>query len=551
MIFPERRGHLAMVLHHHLPYVRHPEYEDFMEEDWLHQAVAETYLPLLDVFERCRADGVPYRLTVSLTPPLVSMLDDPLLRDRTERHLTRLLRLCEAEVLRNAENEGFQRLAVYYRDHIGVMRDRYLHDYGRDIVSRYRDLQDSGHLEIVTCCATHGFLPLMNGHEPAMRAQISVAAEHYRRRFGRGPKGIWLAECGYQPGVEKLLAAEGIAYFFVDTHGLAFAEPRPRYGVFAPVATASGVAAFGRDLETSHQVWSAETGYPADSVYREFYRDVGWDLDLDLIRPFLGHHGFRKYTGIKYHRVTGKVALHEKELYDPWIARDRADEHAGNFLYNRVQQIADLAGRMDRPPLVVAPYDAELFGHWWYEGPRFMESLIRKAAYDTDVVGLATPGDILDAEPVNQRATPSFSSWGYKGYCEFWLNETNDWVYRHLHRAQERMTELADRENGDGDLLRGRLLAQAARELLLAQSSDWAFIMKTGTVAEYAEKRTKEHLHRFADLTTMLEDGGVDEGKLADYEGRDNIFPELDWRHYRSRPGETLAAGDVRTPAAP
>jgi len=550
MISPERRGHLALVLHHHLPYVRHPEYEDFMEEDWLHQAVTETYMPLLDAFERLRADGVPYRVTVSLTPPLVSMLDDELLRDRTERHLTRLLRLSEAEVLRNKGDEARLRLAHYYREHIGTMRDRYLGEYQRDIVSRYRDLQDSGHLEIVTCCATHGFLPLMNGHEPAMRSQISVAADHYRERFGKTPRGIWLAECGYQPGVEKLLKAEGIEYFFVDTHGLAFAEPRPRYGVFAPVVTDSGVAAFGRDLETSHQVWSSESGYPGDPVYREFYRDVGWDLEQKDIAPFLGHHGFRKFTGIKYHRVTGKVDLHEKELYDPWIARDKADDHAGNFLFNRVEQIGHLADRMERAPLVVAPYDAELFGHWWYEGPRFLESLIRKAAYDTDVVGMATPGDMLDAEPVQQKGTPSFSSWGYKGYCEFWLNETNDWVYRHLHQAQERMTFVADRENGAGDPLRARVLNQAARELLLAQSSDWAFIMKTGTVTEYAEKRTKEHLHRFTDLCDMLDGGSVDEGRLTDMEGRDNIFPNLDWRHYRSKPGETLAAGEVRTPAA-
>jgi len=544
-----RPGRVALVLHHHLPYIRHPEYEDFMEEDWLHQAVAETYLPLLEVFERLRSDGVPYRVTVSLTPPLISMLDDPLLRDRTERHLTRLLRLAEAEVLRTRGDEGRARLAVYYRDHFGGMRDRYLGAYGRDIVSRYRDLQDSGHLEIVTCGATHGFLPLMNDHQPAMRAQIAVAVEHYRARFGRRPRGIWLAECGYQPGVDQLLADAGLEYFFVDTHGLAFAEPRPRYGVFAPVMTPSGVAAFGRDLESSHQVWSAETGYPGDPVYREYYRDLGWDLDLDYLKPFLGHHGFRKNTGIKYHRVTGRVALHEKALYDPWAARDKADEHAGNFMFNRERQVEDLAGRMERPPVVVAPYDAELFGHWWYEGPRFLESFIRKSAYDTSLYSLASPGDVLDEQPINQRATPSFSSWGYKGYCEFWLNGANDWIYRHLHQAQERMTRLADAGGPGSGSLRERLLAQAGRELLLAQSSDWAFIMKTGTVTEYAEKRTKEHLHRFAALADMLEGGRFDEGRLADYEGRDNIFPAIDWRHWRSRPGEVLAAGAVRTPA--
>ncbi len=545
----DHRGYLVLLLHHHLPFVRHPEYEDFMEEDWLHQAVTETYLPLLQVCEKLRGEGVPYRLTVSLTPPLISMLDDPLLRERTERHLTRLLRLAESEVKRTEGDDARRRLAFYYREHLEEMYERYTREYGRDIVSRYRDLQDSGHLEIITCGATHGFLPLMNGHEPAMRAQIAVAAEHYRQRFGRGPRGIWLPESGYQPGVDRLLADEGIEYFFVDTHGMVYAEPRPRYGVFAPLVTENNVAAFGRDLETSHQVWSADTGYPGDPVYREFYRDVGWDLDLDYLRPFLGHHGFRKYTGLKYHRVTGKVELHEKELYDPWLAEQKAADHAGNFLFNREQQIEGLAEKMDRPPVVVAPYDAELFGHWWYEGLRFLENFLRKSVFDTSVYKLATAGDIMDDYPVMQRATPSFSSWGYKGYCEYWLNETNDWVYRHLHNAQERMTVLANANGGDPDSLTRRVLNQAARELLLAQSSDWAFIMRTGTVVEYAEKRSKEHVDRFLRLANMLTEGQVDEAWLAEIEACDNIFPDIDYRVFRSRPGDVLAAGVVRAPA--
>ncbi len=546
----DTRGNLVLVLHHHLPFVRHPEYEDFMEEDWLHQALVETYLPLLGMFERLRSEGLPFRATVSLTPPLIAMLDDPLLRERSARHISRLLRLAEAECHRNRDDDARKRLAIYYRDHLEEMRGRYLNEYRSDVVSRYGDLQESGHLEIITCCATHGFLPLMNGHEPAMRAQIDVAARSYKDRFGRGPRGIWLGECGYQPGIEKLIAAADIEYFFVDTHGLVNAEPRPRYGVFAPVMTESDVAVFGRDLETSHQVWSAETGYPADPVYREFYRDVGWDLDLDYLRPFLGHHGFRKYTGIKYHRVTGKgCELHEKALYDPWEAERKCGDHAGNFLFNRERQMENLSERMDRPPTVVAPYDAELFGHWWYEGPRFLEQLIRQSQ-NSSTLRMATPSDVLEQSPVVQRVTPSLSSWGYKGYSEYWLNKSNDWIYRHLHNAQERMTALADRFAGGCDALHDRALRQAARELLLAQSSDWAFIMKTGTVVEYAEKRCKEHVHRFLRIADMCEAGDFDETQLAEWESRDNIFRQLDWRVYCSKPGETLALGVAATPVA-
>ena len=546
----DTRGNLVLVLHHHLPFIRHPEYEDFMEEDWLHQALVETYLPLLAMFERLRAEGLSFRATVSLTPPLIAMLDDSLLRERSERHLSRLLRLAESECHRTRDDEARHRLANYYRGHLDEMRDRYLNEYRRDVVSRYGDLQESGHLEIITCGATHGFLPLMNGHEPAMRAQIEVAVRQYRDRFGGGPRGIWLGECGYQPGVDRLLADAGIEYFFVDTHGLVNGEPRPRYGVFAPVMTEANVGVFGRDLETSHQVWSAETGYPADPVYREFYRDVGWDLELDYLRPFLGHHGFRKYTGIKYHRVTGPgCELHEKAIYDPWEAERKSGDHAGNFLFNRERQIENLAGRMDRPPTIVAPYDAELFGHWWYEGPRFLEHLIRQSQ-NSSVLRLATPTDVLAQSPAVQRVTPSQSSWGYKGFSEYWLNQTNDWVYRHLHNAQEQMTTLADRFAKGADPLMTRVLNQAARELLLAQSSDWAFIMKTGTVVEYAEKRCKEHVHRFLELAKMCESGAVDAERLSEWESRDNIFGNIDYLVYRSRPGETLALGVAQMPVA-
>ncbi|MEK7733728.1 MAG: 1,4-alpha-glucan branching protein domain-containing protein, partial [Planctomycetota bacterium] len=371
--------------------------------------------------------------------------------------------------------------------------------YRRNIVTAFKNFQDMGKLEIITCGATHGYLPLMNGNVNAMRAQIKVAVDHYEKHFGRKPRGIWLPECGYEPGIDQILKEAGIRFFITETHGILYASPRPKYGIFAPVYCPSGVAAFGRDLESSKQVWSSKEGYPGDFAYRDFYRDVGFDLDYDYVKPYLHGDGKRGNLGIKYYRITGKT--NHKEPYQPAVALDRAAEHAGNFMFNREKQIEHLASIMDRKPLIVAPYDAELFGNWWHEGPYWINFLFRKIAFDQKTIALITPMEYLERYPVNQVSTPSYSSWGYKGYNEYWLNEKNDWIYRHLHKAAERMVELAKaypQTNGNVMLTRG--LNQAARELLLAQSSDWAFIMKTGTMVEYAVKRTKEHLFNFNKL---------------------------------------------------
>jgi 1,4-alpha-glucan branching enzyme len=524
-------GAVLLQLHAHLPFVRHPEHEQSLEEDWLYEAITETYLPLLSRFEKLADEGVPFRLTLTMTPTLVHMLRDELLVHRYSRHLDRLCELAEREIGRTRTDERLHRLARFYADHFHRIRWLWHERYRRDLVGLARRLQDRGVLEIVTSAATHGFLPLLQNRPEAVRAQIAVAAAHYRQHFGRDPVGIWLPECGYYPGVERFLAAENIRYFFVDAHGILDATPRPRYGVYAPVFTPAGVAAFGRDPESSQQVWSADHGYPGDFDYREFYRDIGYDLDLEYIRPYVQPTGERKNTGIKYHRITGKTP--HKDLWEPEVAFARAETHAGHFLFCREKQIEYLSAILEgRRPVVVAPYDAELFGHWWFEGPHFLEMLIRKAAYDQDTFRLATASDVLREQPTQQVAMPSMCSWGAGGYAGVWLDGPNDWIYRHLDEAAGRMVELASRHEDAHGLTR-RALNQAARELLLAQSSDWAFILKTGTMVEYAVRRTEDHLLRFRRLADELATGTVDEARLARLEARDNLFPEIDYRVYR------------------
>ena len=517
---------MCLVLHGHLPFVRHPEYEDFLEEDWFYEAVTETYIPLILVFEELLRDKVDFRLTMSLSPTLLSMFADSLLQERYIKHINKLIELAQKEAERTRWQPQFNRLAHMYLDHFQKARGVF-ERYQRNLSLAFKNLQEAGNLEIITCGATHGFLPLMDIVKASVRAQVKVAVNHYEKVFGRKPRGIWLPECGYNPGDDEILKEARLKYFFVDAHGVLHGIPRPKYGVFAPVYCKSGVACFGRDLESSKQVWSSIEGYPGDYYYREFYRDIGFDLDYDYIKAYIHPDGHRINTGIKYYRITGPT--NEKQPYFPERAYDKAAEHAGNFVFNRQKQIEYLYELMGKKPIIVSPYDAELFGHWWFEGVLWLDFLIRKLYFDQDTIRMITPSEYLAENPRNQVITPSMSSWGWKGYSEVWLQGSNDWIYRHLHEVSNRMTEMVKRFPNSQGLLR-RALNQLLRELLLAQSSDWAFIMATGTHTDYAIRRTKEHLLRFLRLYEEIKSDSIDEKWLSDIEYKDNIFPEIDYR---------------------
>jgi 1,4-alpha-glucan branching enzyme len=528
---PPIQGHLALILHAHLPFVRHPEHEKFLEENWLFEAITETYLPLIQIMEGWRKDRMQTHLTLCLSPPLCAMLLDPMLQERYVRHLDGLIALAESEIERTHWDGAFRELAWMYHHRFTGLRKTYF-DYGRNLVGAFRRLQDDGLLEIATCAATHALLPLLANDPPSLRAQILVARDFHRDCFGRDPLGLWLPECAFEEGIDEVLQEANIRWFVTETHGLLHARPRPRYGVFAPVFTPHGVAAFGRDFESARQVWSKQQGYPGDFRYRDFYRDIGFDLDWDYVKPFLPSPGTRGFTGIKYHRITGQML--DKQVYDRAAALRAADEHADHFLRARVEQFGALGAIMDRPPIVISPYDAELFGHWWYEGPEFLNFLVRKAYYDQQAFTFITPGEYLQRYPTQQVAMPAASSWGEEGFWRVWLNESNEWIYPHLRVAQARMTELAGRFSGAQGVT-GRALRQAGRELLLAQSSDWPFILRTGTSPEYAARRVKDHLWRFLELHRQLTAQQIDEHWLAQIEQADNIFPNIDCRYWARR----------------
>jgi len=521
------QGFQCIVLHAHLPYVRHPEYESFLEENWLFEAITETYLPLILGLERLRAAGVKDCLTLSLSPTLLTMLRDPFLQQRYLAHLDKLRQLARQEVRRTRGDPAFAPLARLYQERLEEAVEVFEQEHGRDLVAAFAQLQAEGVLELITTAATHGFLPLLKTEPAAVRAQLLVGAQTFQTMLGFPAKGVWLPECGYYPGLEGVIEEAGYNYFFVDSHGILNATPRPYYGLSAPLACPNGVATFGRDPESSRQVWSRDEGYPGDYYYRDFYRDIGFDLDFDYIKPYILDGHTRIHTGFKYYRVTGPGD--HKLPYDPAAAGERIDAHASDFATRSRRNIAARGKRASLAPLIVSPYDAELFGHWWFEGPQWLEAVVRRFAEQSEIVALTTPSAYLADNRSLQAATPSASSWGDGGYNAFWLNPGNDWIYPLLHDAARRMNALA-RQHGDAlpDSLTGRALQQAGRSLLLAQASDWPFIMKAQTAEDYAQRRIRDHLARFDYLEDCVRHASIDERRLQALEVMDQIFPGLD-----------------------
>ncbi|MDP8257242.1 MAG: DUF1957 domain-containing protein [Candidatus Alcyoniella australis] len=561
-------GSFTFVLHSHLPYVlSHGRWPH--GTDWLNEAAAETYLPLLDVFGRLAAEGLPIKLTLGITPILAEQLSSLDFAREFNGYLKQRIEGCETDIAHFTRTKQTQmgRLAGMWLDFYRRTHLRFTEHYDEDIVGAFAKLQERGLIEIITSAATHGYLPLL-GYDEAVRAQVRAGVETYKRHFGCAPRGIWLPECAYRPaypwkppvasqarlpmererlGVEELLAENGIEYFITDSHMLVGGKaigayldrfdalrnlwsqmdrstkiegkPQSPYGVYA-VASREGqrdvCSVLVRDPRTGVQVWSGEHGYPGDGQYLEFHKK---------------HFP----SGNRYWRVTGsKADLADKQIYDPEQVEARLDENAGHFVELVHQVLREHHQATGEPGLLCAPFDTELFGHWWFEGPRWIEKVLRGLARSSEVE-LTSGSEYLDGHPPTTAVRLPEGSWGEGGFHYIWLNEWTDWTWKHIYSAESRMIELArDFARSDDADLR-RVLRQAARELLLLESSDWQFLISTWSARDYAETRLVEHnadFTRLAALAQRLGEGGaLDEGDwlfVGECETRDDVFRDVD-----------------------
>lgn len=524
----------SIVLNAHVPWVRHPDVDHCLEEDWLHSTVLETILPLLEMLTRLRSEEVPYKLTLNLSPTLLTMLGDAVLKRRTLAYLDRTIRLCRDEVERG-DITGFKDLAKMYEDRFYRFRELYVNEWKSDLVRAICDLRDSGHLELTASAATHGLLPLLMRVPEAVQAQVRAGIRQYVQCFGRMPRGFWLPECAFAPALGQLLKQEGIDWTIVDEHGLTGATNADEAFPFLPAETPEGLFVFARDLGGSSEVWSADEGFPGDERYRDFMRDVGLEAPIEYLRDYLGEGEQRQFTGLKFYRS----AVDEEGNHIPYdldLASKALEEHSTRFVSSRGAQLAALEAQGIENPNVVCAFDADLFGHWWYEGTEFLERVLRKIDEREDF-SLSSPNTYLKQNDEREFpiATPISSSWGEGGYFETWTSEENSWVYGEIQSRTEqlaRFVKIFDENRGDytdeAIAHRQRCIQLMTRELLLAQSSDWGFLMMNEPSREYAERRTNEHLENF-DRVWAVTPRSVGKEVLDEIEDKNPIFPDLPW----------------------
>lgn len=525
-------GKIHLLLHAHLPFVREPDYDRFLEENWFFEAMAETYLPIIQMLRRLDEKGVPGTLNLSVSSALLSMLTDELLLEKFGKHLHRQLNLLEKELeYLSSDLEKFEVAKFYHRRQLALI-DTWERVCDGRIVPALLDLEKCGKLTLLTCVGTHPFLPAYQSDTASIRLQLGVTVRTFEEAFGRKPKGLWLPECGYFEGLDSILAEFGFEYFFLETHGALLAKPAPKYGVFAPLKTPAGLYCMGREQSSSMEVWSRKTGYPGHPEYREFFRDVAYERTPEYLGNYFIAGDTPIETGLKYYRITGSE---EKKVYRPWNALRLVEDHARLFVANREATVTELLPNMEGNKVsILCPYDAELFGHWWFEGPLFIEKMFERAA-SSSVVEMASLESSMHGSPDTEVHAPVFSSWGEGGFGEVWMNDEVSWAYPLFFKMRKMMDEMKRRINPQSrstqNLLQKRFLCQMARELLLFQASDWAFMIHNKSAADYARSRQNEHygnvcaLYAAATSALVMHRKTPDTLLLSALEKKNNLFP--------------------------
>jgi 1,4-alpha-glucan branching enzyme len=518
---------LSIVLEAHLPFVS----EDSPSEECFFETVSETFLPLLEVFDRLEEDHVPFKLGLVLSPVLCDMLQNNELLLRYIDYTDRQLDFGLQEIKRNKDNPVLESLSRLYYDRIIDRRASFQNRHGNNIIHALDFYQHKGRIELLATAATHAFLPLYAAYPEAVRAQIETAISAYRECFGFQPQGFWLPEMGWSAALDNLIHAYGFGYTIVDARGAFSASPLPSRGCFYPFRSPGRSIVFARDFFSRN----IDRELCLQGACRDNSRDAGYELPEALVEAFMKDGG-RRQTGFKYYGLLDEeTGAPGPVFYDPQKAAAKAAEQAKAFLDVTTLRLSKAGMLMNETPVCLSAWNALSFGRHWYEGPFFLESLFREV-HSGNCLRVLTPTEyLLSIDRTSlETSMPGFSSWGAEGHAETWLDATNDGLYRHEVCALERMIDLAERFPNDHGL-KERALNQAARELLLAQDSEWPRMMRMQESADYARGEAETALRNFTTIYEALGASYISTEWLTDLEKHHNFFRHINYRMFRPK----------------
>jgi 1,4-alpha-glucan branching enzyme len=523
-------GVFSLMLHAHMPYCRKSGTWPAGEE-WLFEAMLETYIPLLSVFRRFQQANIQPQIMFGVVPILAEQLADPYMNEKFCIYCEDKIDRAEKDILRFSSDEKKKNVAIFYKNMFERTYHAYKQDFHRNILGSLKWLQEEGIIEVLTSAATHGFLPLLE-YDSAVYSQIHLGIQTYEKYFGNRPSGIWLPECAYRPNewskrenrerrsIDGWLADEGIKYFFVEDIGITgadFIENKHKEShptTYRGYKLESGVSVFGRNAVTGKQVWSPEIGYPGDPNYREF-------------------HQKDHKSGLQYWRITGSSA---KEIYSP--------QHAAVSISNQAEHFAHListklnetqASIRECPSIIVSPYDCELYGHWWMEGVDWIENLYQRLIKNAAIQTLSLSNYVKNFSDTFSKIRMKSSTWGENSDFTVWNNPEHSWIWPYINASiteYENILTIIHDSHRNLNQRDTRILRQCARELLLMEGSDWPFLLYTKQAKEYANQRFHNHHQRFNKLLWAAknfdEPDRINDAELTQIEDIDNPWRNED-----------------------
>lgn len=528
----EKKSYITLALNAHIPYIHHDETDDHIQETWLFSALTETYIPLLNMFQELEEEEIPFKITISISPSLATMMNDTVIQEKYIKYLKNLIKISQFEINRTTDNKSKQTLAKMYKKTYEARLEDFEIKYKTNLIDVFRKFDKKGYIELIATGAAHIYLPHYKHFDKVIETEIKTGGIEFASTFARQPKGFWLTECGYTPGIEEKIKEANFSYMFTSSESILYADTRPKYGIYAPIQTPNGISFFGLNHSIFRSIYSSSEGFPARSIYRNPFFDIGYELAENYwakLQP--GMKGQKMGTGIRYYSYGDDVE--KRELYNFVEADNQAKKDAQIFVDSLVKQNETVKLLMkDRPPLYTCAFDAELFGHWWYEGITFLKEFIKGAHNKGDEFLLLSPSEYLRAYPINQTINPTNGSRNEDTGASL-IDGSNDWIYRHTNKIIRTMTDLANRYDDVNGLLK-RILNQAMRETLLSLSSDWPYNIKRGYSPAYAGKRILRHIENVNGISESLSRQKVKTSWITTMEKQTPIFPDIDYSLFQT-----------------
>jgi len=508
------------------------------EINGLFESISGVYIPLLNMFAQLERDTIPFRIALVLPSVLCTLLADPVVQKQYISWLDRRIELGKKELIRCGGNPKLSAAVKFCLEKAQEDKIDFTAVYGQNLVKKFSEYEKKGCVELLATCGTNIFLPHYADMDEVVNAQVETGLYAHRTFFGGTPNGFWLPELGYAPGIEKVLHAYGVNYTVLDARGLLFSETEPEKGIFAPARCDNSVAVFAQDNETDEQLFG-EKGYSQNPVYCDVNRDIGFELPLEKLDPYIEKGSARFASGYRYwnrrydssdgddtHRADPSS---DEAVYDAEYAVKQCSADASDFIRGKIEKLQSAETLLPESPSVtlVCTISAEKMIQSWNEGVTWIEQVFRNGV--NQPVSFTLFNDLLTDRYKMQRVKPYYSANNAGGYGEELLSSKNSWMMRYVRKASFRMIDLAERFPDDTGL-KARLLNLGARELLMAQSCGWAKMIENGTAPEYAAERFRKSILAFTAVFESLGSNTVSTEWLTKLEAEHPLFP---WINYR------------------